>query len=141
MRSGTVAWGRGDTDGGPMARGRFAVVRILSAASAVGLTAGLLVASAGTATASTAVGTRSLLQSIPVAAEHRGGYSAAAFGPWRDADGDGCATPQEVMIRDALTAPQVLSGCTLVGGRGRRTTTGRSSPTPRSCESTSWSRA
>ena len=35
----------------------------------------------------------------------------------RDTDGDGCATPQEVMIRDADIAPQVASGCTLVGGR------------------------
>src|SRR4051794_30998363 len=100
-----------------MTRSRLVVVRLLSATAAVALLAGALIAGAGTASATTSVSTKTLLASLPTASEHRGGYSAAAFGSWSDADGDGCVTSREVMIRDALDAPQVASGCTLSGGR------------------------
>src|SRR3954471_5783091 len=93
------------------------VRRLLSSAVGLALGAGCLIAGVAPAAASTAVSTKSLLQSLTVAAEHRGGFSNAAFGPWRDADGDGCVTRDEVVIRDALDAPQVGSGCSLSGGR------------------------
>jgi hypothetical protein len=83
------------------------------------LAAGGLTLAAAPATASTAVGTKTLLAQLTVASEHRGGFSSAAFGPWVDSDGDGCTTPSEVLLRDALTKPQVTSGCTLIGGRWR----------------------
>jgi poly-gamma-glutamate capsule biosynthesis protein CapA/YwtB (metallophosphatase superfamily) len=93
------------------------VRRLLSSAVGLALAAGGLIAGVGPAAASTTVGSKTLLQSLTVVAEHRGGFSNAAFGPWRDADGDGCSTRQEVLIRDALDAPQVGSGCSLSGGR------------------------
>jgi poly-gamma-glutamate capsule biosynthesis protein CapA/YwtB (metallophosphatase superfamily) len=93
------------------------VRRLLSSAVGLALGAGCLIAGVAPAAASTAVGTKTLLNSLAVTAEHRGGYSGAAFGPWWDADRDGCATPQEVMIRDAADAPQVQGDCSLSGGR------------------------
>jgi hypothetical protein len=93
------------------------VRRLLASAVGLALAAGGLLSGAGPASASTAVSTKTLLGQLTVATEHRGGFSAAAFGGWTDADGDGCATPQEVLIRDAVDKPQVTSGCTLVGGR------------------------
>ena len=93
------------------------VRRLLSSAVGVALAAGGLTLAAAPATASTAVSTKTLLGQLPVASEHRGGYSGRAFGGWTDADRDGCATPQEVLIRDAVDKPVLSSGCTLTGGR------------------------
>ena len=91
--------------------------RLLASAVGLALVLGALLAGIGPASASTAVGTKTLLAQLTVASEHRGGFSPAAFGGWTDADGDGCSTAQEVLIRDALDKPQVASGCTLIGGR------------------------
>ncbi len=49
----------------------------------------------------------------------REGYDRDAFGGWIDADGDGCDTRREVLIRDARVAPAVGPGCALSGGEWR----------------------
>lgn len=48
--------------------------------------------------------------------EVRIGYSRDLFGPWIDADGDGCDTRREVLIAEALVPPKVGSRCLLSGG-------------------------
>ena len=49
----------------------------------------------------------------------REGYDRDAFGGWIDADGDGCDTRREVLIRDATVTPAVGPDCTLSGGEWR----------------------
>src|SRR4051794_21498967 len=92
---------------------RGAAVAALGALE-LGLT--LLVAVTEPASASTWVSTKTLLSALPRGAEHHGGFSASRFAAWRDADGNGCRTPQEVLLRDAAEAPAVGSGCSLTGG-------------------------
>lgn len=55
---------------------------------------------------------------IVIAPEHsREGYDRRLFRHWIDADGDGCDTRREVLIRDAVEAPAVDADCNLSGGR------------------------
>lgn len=55
---------------------------------------------------------------IVIAPEHsREGYDRRLFRHWIDADGDGCDTRREVLIRDAVEAPAVDAECNLSGGR------------------------
>jgi len=61
--------------------------------------------------------TKRLLADLRTATEHRKGYTARRFSGWTDADGDRCATPREVFIAEAVSAPQVRSGCTLTRGK------------------------
>ncbi|HET6818131.1 MAG TPA: CapA family protein [Mycobacteriales bacterium] len=93
--------------------------RLVSSLVGLALVGTALLANDPSASASTTIGTKTLLAQLTVASEHRGGFTSSAFGPWTDSDGDGCTTPNEVLIRDALTKPQVASGCTLIGGRWR----------------------
>src|SRR4051794_15087317 len=88
----------------------------VAALGALGLGLTLLVAVTEPASASTWVSTKTLLSAVPVSAEHHGGFSAAGFAAWGDADGDGCRTPQEVLLRDATEAPVAGPGCSLTGG-------------------------
>ncbi|NUP32357.1 MAG: hypothetical protein HOU01_11630 [Streptomycetaceae bacterium] len=53
---------------------------------------------------------------LPVAEEDRTGYVRTAFKHWVDADKNGCNTRKEVLIAEAVDAPDVGSGCTLTGG-------------------------
>lgn len=58
-----------------------------------------------------------VLATVPVAREAGAGYRRDLFGDWVDADGDGCNTREEVLIRDSLGAAQVDTfGCTVVAG-------------------------
>src|SRR3954470_18459418 len=99
-----------------MARGR-GVLRWAAPATAAVVALSSVTLGAAPAAASTAVSSKTLLHSLTVVTEHHGGYSTSAFGRWLDADGDGCTTPAEVLIRDAADPPQVGSDCSLTGGR------------------------
>ncbi|MFB7277182.1 HNH endonuclease family protein [Streptomyces hydrogenans] len=58
------------------------------------------------------------IDQIPVAAEHREGYSRTLYKHWNkglDAT-DGCNTRKEVILTEAVEAPQVAASCALTGG-------------------------
>ncbi len=67
----------------------------------------------------------SRLEALPIRVEQRSGYDRNLFTQWVDADGDGCDTRREVLIDEALVAPQVSSGCRLSGGQWRSIYDGR----------------
>ncbi|MFD4130656.1 HNH endonuclease family protein [Streptomyces globisporus] len=56
------------------------------------------------------------IRKIPVAEEKRTGYERDSFKHWADEDDDGCPTRQEVLIAEAVTAPEQGARCTLSGG-------------------------
>ncbi|RLV64178.1 hypothetical protein STAN_6998 [Streptomyces sp. CBMAI 2042] len=56
------------------------------------------------------------VKKIPVAEEKRAGYERDSFKHWVDEDDDGCPTRQEVLIAEAVTAPQEGARCALSGG-------------------------
>ncbi|MFJ3176446.1 HNH endonuclease family protein [Streptomyces roseus] len=58
---------------------------------------------------------------LPVAAEHREGYKRDLYKHWNKGlnAGDGCGTRKEVILAEAVTAPQVAAGCRLTGGSWR----------------------
>nr|WP_218124959.1 hypothetical protein [Glycomyces harbinensis] len=56
------------------------------------------------------------LAGLPVASEDRTGYDRDLFHHWIDADHDGCATRQEVLIAEAVVAPTVDEDCKVSGG-------------------------
>jgi hypothetical protein len=58
-----------------------------------------------------------LLALLPIEPERRDGYERSLFVLWIDADGDGCNTRREVLLRDAVIEPQVGPRCSLSGGR------------------------
>ncbi|CAB4898489.1 unannotated protein [freshwater metagenome] len=58
-----------------------------------------------------------LLQTIRVESEHGGGYARALFEHWRDIDGDGCDSREQVLKRDSVTLPQVDPySCKVIAG-------------------------
>ncbi|MFD5786846.1 HNH endonuclease family protein [Streptomyces sp. NPDC127037] len=59
------------------------------------------------------------IKKIPVAAEKRTGYERDSFKHWVDEDEDGCSTRQEVLIAEAVTAPEQGARCALSGGSWR----------------------
>ncbi len=58
-----------------------------------------------------------LLGRLATASEHPRGYDRAKFIHWTDADGDGCDTRDEVLIKESLVAVRVGRGCAIYGGR------------------------
>ncbi|MFJ6366528.1 HNH endonuclease family protein [Streptomyces globisporus] len=56
------------------------------------------------------------IRKIPVAEEKRTGYERDFFKHWVDEDDDGCPTRQEVLLAEAVTAPEQGDRCTLSGG-------------------------
>ncbi|MCX4546691.1 HNH endonuclease family protein [Streptomyces sp. NBC_01565] len=58
---------------------------------------------------------------IPVAAEHREGYKRDLYKHWNKGQvaADGCDTRKEVILAEAVVAPQVAAGCKLTGGSWR----------------------
>ena len=61
--------------------------------------------------------TAALLASIAVENEYTSGYVRELFPHWKDLDGDGCDTREEVLIRDSQTKAQVDPfGCVVVAG-------------------------
>ncbi|MDQ0994739.1 HNH endonuclease family protein [Streptomyces sp. V3I7] len=56
------------------------------------------------------------LASLPVRTEDRTGYSRNLFKHWVDADRDGCNTRAEVLLEEAVVAPERTGTCTLAGG-------------------------
>jgi hypothetical protein len=63
---------------------------------------------------------QSLLASITVQSEFTTGYARTLFPHWKDLDGDGCDTREEVLIRDSITpAPVDPFGCQVRAGDWR----------------------
>lgn len=58
------------------------------------------------------------VDSLPLAAESRDGYVRTAFKHWNAGKNltDGCNTRAEVLLAEAVKAPDVLPGCKLSGG-------------------------
>jgi len=56
------------------------------------------------------------LSALRIQAEERSGYDRDLFAHWIDADGNGCDTRREVLIRDSLTPVEVGPGCEIYGG-------------------------
>lgn len=74
-----------------------------------------------------AAGARGVLESLPlseavdrlpVAVEHREGYKRDLYKHWNKGLNatDGCDTRKEVILSEAVEAPQVAAGCKLMGG-------------------------
>lgn len=58
-----------------------------------------------------------LLRAIAIAPEHQAGYKRGLFPHWTDADGDGCDTRDEVLLRQAVKQPAIRGNCALTGGQ------------------------
>ncbi|MEU3001282.1 HNH endonuclease family protein [Streptomyces sp. NPDC006995] len=56
------------------------------------------------------------IKKIPVADERRTGYERDAFKHWVDEDQDSCTTRAEVLLAEAVTAPEQGARCSLSGG-------------------------
>jgi hypothetical protein len=57
-----------------------------------------------------------LLDELVVAPEHRVGYDRDLFPLWTDDDVDGCNTRYEVLLDEAVVAPDITGSCDLAGG-------------------------
>lgn len=56
------------------------------------------------------------IEALEVAEESRDGYDRSLFPHWIDADRDGCNTRAEVLLEEAVVAPEQGERCRLTGG-------------------------
>ena len=82
--------------------------------AATAVTAGLIVAGAGPASAESVYPTQALDRLTVLPEAGATGYSPGAFPHWVDADGDGCDTRVEVLRAESQTQPQG-AGCSVTG--------------------------
>ncbi|WP_221354728.1 HNH endonuclease family protein [Streptomyces beigongshangae] len=88
-----------------------------------GLTAAAILvlplAPAPSAHAAESVPLAAAVERLPLAAESRAGYQRTAFKHWNAGTNpaDGCNTRAEVLIAEAVEAPQIGPNCQLTGGR------------------------
>ncbi|MFD5407197.1 HNH endonuclease family protein [Streptomyces griseorubiginosus] len=91
-----------------------------TAAAALSALAVLLTPTTAHAAASSggtiALPVRDALAELPVRAEDRNRYERTKFRHWIDADRDGCSTRNEVLLDEAVTAPEQGANCRLTGG-------------------------
>ncbi|MET8703318.1 hypothetical protein ABZW10_31325 [Kitasatospora sp. NPDC004723] len=75
-------------------------------------------ASAGAARVAGPLSLADAVASLPIADEHRDGYDRSLYRHWNRGKDltDGCNTRAEVILSEAVVAPQVASGCKLIGG-------------------------
>ncbi|MEV6167650.1 HNH endonuclease family protein [Streptomyces sp. NPDC051954] len=94
------------------------IKNLMRAAMAAALTVLPLTAPAP-AHASETLSLAEAVNSLPLAAESRDGYQRTSFKHWNAGKNptDGCNTRMEVLLSEAVDAPQVLPGCKLSGGR------------------------
>lgn len=93
-------------------------MRGLMAATASSAAAALLHAAPPAAAAEVTVPLSEAVASLSVAVEDRTGYDRdTSYGDWIDADRDGCNTRAEVLLEEAVEAPQRSGRCALSGGR------------------------
>ncbi|WP_369228952.1 HNH endonuclease family protein [Streptomyces sp. R21] len=59
---------------------------------------------------------RDALTALLVQGEDRTGYERTKFRHWIDADHNGCSTRSEVLLEEAVTAPEQGANCQLTGG-------------------------
>ncbi|MET9468019.1 DUF1524 domain-containing protein [Streptomyces sp. NPDC006544] len=61
------------------------------------------------------------IDQLPIATEHREGYKRDLYKHWNKGliASDGCDTRREVILSEAVEAPQVAAGCKLTGGSWR----------------------
>lgn len=64
------------------------------------------------------LGLTEAIEQLPVAVEHRAGYKRELYKHWNKGlnPSDGCDTRREVILTEAVVAPQVSAGCKLTGG-------------------------
>ena len=90
-------------------------VAITASSIAIGSTTTSELAPTSTTSPSTTTGEKTLaldvLLTIPVELETPAGYDRDLFPHWSDADGDGCDTRDEVLIRDAGGSAEVGGSC------------------------------
>lgn len=97
-------------------------MRLSRAAAAAAIVSTLTVLLASTTMAYAAPGdtvvlpVRDALQALAVQNEDRTGYERTKFRHWIDADRDGCHTRSEVLLEEAVTAPEQGANCALSGG-------------------------
>lgn len=90
---------------------------LLRAATAAALTV-LPLTMTAPAHAAEALSLSEAVASLPLAAESRDGYQRTSFKHWNAGKlDDGCNTRMEVLLAEAVSAPEVLPGCKLSGGR------------------------
>ncbi|GAA2338727.1 hypothetical protein OKJ48_33595 [Streptomyces kunmingensis] len=66
---------------------------------------------------STTLSVGEALVALPVDQEHRAGYQRSLFKHSTDEDHDGCSTRNEILLEEAVVAPERSGRCTLTGGR------------------------